>query len=224
MALDMEIVGHGVYTPREVARLIGGTSVEVLRWTRGSGPTPALWDGYYKEIEDTTELSFADLIELRVVKSFRRANISLQAIRFAISFAKEKFDIERPLSSLGFKTDGDEILMEAVEMDGEYVSLSKKRPGQKVFAEIVRQSLQDLEYEGSLVARWRPHVAQGVVLDPHRFFGDPILDKYGISTSTLANELPIYGSVKHLSDIYEIPEKAIRQAIKFEEALDAQQV
>lgn len=220
MPLDLDILGEGVYTPREAARLIGGTPQEVLRWTRGSGTSEPLWKAYYQPIEDTAEVSFADLIELRVVKSFRIAGISLQAIRFAIAFARDKYGIERPLSSKGFKTDGCEILMEAVEEDGEYVSLAKKRPGQKVFAEIVRQSLVDLDYEDDRVARWRPAFANGVVIDPERFFGDPILDEYGISTKTLYDEYEFFGDKKYLRNIYEIPLESINNALKFENHLD----
>lgn len=220
MPLDLNILGEGVYTPREVARLIGGTPQEVLRWTRGSGPTDPLWNAYYQQIDDSTELSFADLVELRVVRCFRRANISLQAIRFAINFARDKFNVERPLSSLGFKTDGNEILISALEEDGQLVSLSKKRPGQKVFAEIVKQSLIDLEYEGNRPIRWRPKFAKEVVIDPARFFGDPILEEYGVSTRILAAEMAEFHDEKYLSRIYGIPISSIRNAIEFEHKLD----
>ncbi|MEM9584127.1 MAG: hypothetical protein AAGA08_13535 [Pseudomonadota bacterium] len=220
MALDLTILGEGVYSPREAARLIGSTPREVLRWTRGSGPNEPLWNAYYQAIDDASELSFADLIELRVVKAFRHAGLSLQSIRFAIDFAQEKFNVERPLSSLGFKTDGEEILTDALEKDGEYVSLSKKRAGQKVFSEIVKQSLVDLEYEDNHVARWRPNFASGVVIDPRRYFGDPLLDEFGISTRTLFSEFSEFENVSYLSKIYEIPESSIENAIHFEQALD----
>lgn len=222
MPLDIEILGKGVYSPREAARLIGSTPQEVMRWTRGSGPYEPLWNAYYQPLQDTTELNFADLIEIRIVRSFRKANISMQAIRFAIQFATEKFGISHPLTAIGFKTDGQEILMEAVEKDGEYVSLSKKRPGQKVFAEIIRQSLVDLEYEEDTVARWRPKAAKGIVIDPARYFGDPILDKFGVSTSILAKENSIFNDINYLSSIYEIPKKDISEALKFEKSLDSQ--
>jgi len=91
MPLDLSILGQGVYTPREVARLIGATPQEIIRWTRGSGPSDPLWKGYYQEIDDSAELSFADLIEVRVVKSLRNAKVSMQAIRFAIQLASGKY-------------------------------------------------------------------------------------------------------------------------------------
>lgn len=221
MPLDDTILGKGVYTPREAARLVGSNSQQILRWTRGSGLNEPLWNAHYQFLDDdVTEISFLDLVEVRVVTALRRAAISLQSIRFAIAFAQEKFGIERPLASQSFKTDGTEILMEAVENDGEYVSLSKKRPGQKVFREIISQSLNDLEYEGELAVRWRPKGYSSVVIDPKRHFGDPILDEYGISTTTIYNEFKEFDDLRYLSNIYEVPQKLLRVCVLFERSLD----
>ncbi len=220
MPLDVDVFGQGIYSPRQAARLIGGTPQEVLRWTRGSGSASPLWNAHYQEIDDTTELNFSDLVELRVVKAFRRANISLQAIRFAISYARNTYAAEHPLSSLRFKIDGKEILMEAIEHDNSLVSLSKKRPGQRVFKEIVNQSLHDLEYEHGQAVRWRPASAKSVIIDPKRSFGTPILRDYGISTSIIAEEFKIFGDARYLGKIYDVPLRLINEVIRYEAELD----
>ncbi|PHQ86257.1 MAG: hypothetical protein COB65_01370 [Thalassobium sp.] len=150
----------------------------------------------------------------------RNAGISLQAIRFAISLAQEKFGIDKPLSSREFKTDGSQILMHAIENDGELVSLSKKYPGQKVFAKIVLPSLKNLEYDDGHVARWRPAQTKDIVIDPKRLFGAPVLDDFGVSTSMLFEEHKDYGDIGYLSRVYEIPRKLILHAIRYEQALD----
>jgi uncharacterized protein (DUF433 family) len=110
--------------------------------------------------------------------------------------------------------------MDAIEDDGDVVSLSSKRAGQKVFREIVAQSLTDLEYEGDYVARWRPKRHEAVVIDPSRHFGDPILDHYGVSTKTLSDEFRNFGSLEYLAAIYEIPKPALRAGLLFEAQLD----
>lgn len=221
MPLDDRILGKGVYTPKEAARLVGTNAQQVLRWTRGSGPNEPLWSAHYQFLDnDVTELSFFDLIEVRVVNALRKASISLQSIRFAISFAQKKYGIERPLASQAFKTDGTEILMQAIENDGEYVSLSKKRPGQKVFGEIIAQSLNDLEYEGEMAARWRPQNYNAVIIDPERHFGDPILDAYGVSTKIINDEFKELSDLNYLSRLYEIPKKALQVCVLFERSLD----
>jgi uncharacterized protein (DUF433 family) len=218
--LDTDIFGQGIYSPRQAARLIGSTPQEVLRWTRGSGPFDPLWNAYYQKLDDTTELSFADLIEVRVVRALRNASVSLQAIRFAIQFAQEKYQVVRPLVTLEFRTDGTEILAKALEHDGEYVSLSKKRPGQKVFAEIVNQSLRDLEYDDETAARWRPAKHKAVIIDPKRQFGQPVLDEYGLSTEQIFSEFKQFNDAAYLARIYEVPQHAVDSAIRFERSLE----
>lgn len=220
MPLDVEILGAGIYTPQQAARLTRSTPQEVLRWTRGSGKTSALWDAHYQFLDDTKELSFIDLIELSVVKAFRQAGVSLQAIRFAIEFAEKRFSVKHPLSTLQFKLDGSEILAAALEKDGDLISLSKKNPGQKVFPQIVAQSLSDLEYEDGKSVRWRPKVARDIVIDPKRMFGAPILDTYGIQTSTIFNEYKYFNDLGYLSGVYEVPVGLLSAAIKFELSLE----
>jgi uncharacterized protein (DUF433 family)/GNAT superfamily N-acetyltransferase len=223
MPLDTAILGKGVYTPSQAARLIGGRADEVLRWTRGRAGSNPLWHAEYHDLEESSAVSFADLIELRVVKAFRKNGISLQAIRFAIEFAEDKFGVSRPLSSMKFKTDGREILVQALRKEGDgenLVSLSPRRPGQIVFSEIVRQSLSDVEYEDDHVVRWRPAQAKRVVLDPKRQFGAPILDDCGISTKTLYDEYKIFADKKYLASIYEIPLSSVESALKYEGELE----
>jgi uncharacterized protein (DUF433 family) len=220
MPLDGAILGVGIYSPRQAARLLRSSPQDVLRWTRGSGPHEPLWKAHYQFLDDTTEISFVDLIELRVVRALRVAGISLQAIRYAIELAKNRFDIERPLSTTQFKTDGTEVLMDAVEHDGELVSLSKKRPGQKVFARLVAQSVKGLEFEGDRVSRWRPEQAKHVVIDPERSFGEPILDDYGVSTATLFRDFERFHDHKYLSRLYEIDIAQVKDAVGFEGGLN----
>lgn len=224
MPLDAVIFGLGVYTPREAARLVGGTAQEVLRWTRGSGPTEPLWKAHYQYLEDTTELSFFDLIEVRVVKAMRLAGVSMQSIRYAIRLAANRFGVERPLATQNFRLSGRQILMDALENDGELISLSKANPGQKVFTEIVRQSLNDLEYEDDLVARWRPSAASFVVIDPQRSFGAPVLDDFGISTRVLFDEFLQCNDARYLSRVYEIPLRYINDALRYESGLESAKI
>ncbi|MCC5991023.1 MAG: MerR family transcriptional regulator [Rhodobacteraceae bacterium] len=220
MPLDGPIFGEGIYKPREAARLIGTTPQEILRWTRGSGPNAPIWTGHYQFVDESTEISFIDLVELRVVRALRSNGVSLQAIRYAIEYAKAKLAIDRPLSTLSFKTDGPEILVDATENDGHLISLSKKRPGQKVFRKIIDQSLSGLEYKNQRPERWRPTIVEHVVLDPNRSFGTPVIDNIGISTQTIFTEWQRSKSIKYISRLYEVDERFVRDAIKFEKTLD----
>lgn len=222
MALDFEILGRGVYSPQEAARLVGILPRDVLRWTRGSGPNDPLWNAQYQCIEDSTEISFIDLVEVRVVAALRNSGTSLQAIRFAIDFAQVAFGIARPLASLNFFTDGKEILIEALEKDGQLTSLKKHSAGQKVFRDVVDQSLKGIEFSNQRPVRWWPEKTNSIVIDPSRSFGTPILSQYGISTTCLYNEFEGMKNIRRLAKLYEVPEGVVRKAIKFEQGLNGQ--
>jgi uncharacterized protein (DUF433 family) len=192
-----------------------------VRWTYGAAGRPPLWRAYYSDLADSRELSFAELTELRVVKAMRRAGLSLQSIRFAIELARDRFGLEKPLSTRSFKVDGKEILL-VVQEEGGLVSLSSRHAGQSVFREIVQQSLSDLEFDGERPLRWAPRGARGIVIDPRRLFGQPILGDYGVSTRTLRDDYDTFGDLQYLSSIYEIPREKVRAAINFERSLDGQ--
>lgn len=220
MPLDGAILGEGIYQPSEAARLIGVKAQDVLRWTRGTAQIQPIWKAHYQFIDDTTEISFADLVELRVVRSLRSKGISLQAIRFAVDLAQSAFGIDRPLSSVAFKNDGREILMDAIEKDGQLVSLSKNRPTQKVFKQIISQSVSGLEYDGKTLQRWRPTIARHVVIDPQRAFGTPVIDKVGISTKVIFREWERFKNYKTVSQIYEVDETLVKDAVQYEDKLN----
>jgi len=221
MPLDHTILGKGVYTPARAARLARTTTQQVMRWTRGSGRSEPLWRAHYRLLDDdATEISFLDLVEVRVVAAMRRAGVSLQSIRYAISFAQDRLGIERPLASHSFKVEGTALLMEAAERDGALLHLSKGYAGQSVFREIIEQSLNDLEYDNDLPARWRPKGFREVIIDPARRFGAPILDKFGLSTSVIFKEYREFSDLGYLASIYEVPARVIKAGIDFEASLE----
>lgn len=221
MSKSVNILGAGIYTAKDAARLIGTTPAAIRHWLLGGADRQPLWRPHYADLTDGREISFGDLMELRVVVALRAAGLSLQSIRFAITLAQEKFGLERPLSTRSFKTDGREILLTVAGDEG-LVSLSRRSAGQHVYREVVAQSLLDVEFESDHVARWLPRTARSIVIDPGRLFGEPVLDRYGIATRTIYEDFLAYGDAKHISAIYEIPVSAVRGGINFERGLDGQ--
>ncbi len=220
LTFEKPILGSGVYSPREVARYVGTNVQSILRWTRGSGSSEPLWQNYYYALEDDSELNFQDLMEIRVVAKFRKEGLSMQSIRYAINLARETFKTDYPLSHEAFKTDGQQIWVQALNEEN-LTSLSKKYPLQKSFKEIILPSLVDAEFENGRPSIWRPAIGENVVvLDPNRSFGASVVDDFGISTSVLAEEYMEFENVDYLSKIYEIPKDLVISAINFEFILD----
>ena len=82
--------------------------------SKPTGTVP-LGIGYYTAAnDDTLELGFRDLIELRFVAAFIAEGLALQTIRACLSTARELVDCDHPFSTRRFKTDGKRIFLETV--------------------------------------------------------------------------------------------------------------
>ena len=215
---NTEVIGHGVYPLRRAAALIGTTPAKLRRWTRGTSKSDPLFTARYRGL-DTTELSFIDLVEARVVNALRAEGISLQAIRTAIEIAKDLFGEDRPFASSRFRTDGAEVFLE-LERDGSLHRLSRRMPGQGVFPSVVGPTLKDIDYGDGRAQRWTPAGHPTVVIDPARAFGRSIIATTGVPTETLAASAARHGIELTALD-FEVDEADVAAAVAFEEPLAA---
>jgi hypothetical protein len=163
-----DALGRGAYGAAEALRLINFrraaaaaqrrmSGQTVVRWLGGRDQSQALWRPDFRPIEDDDafDVSFRDLIELRFVKAFRDAGLSLQTIRECVSRAADIAHDVRPFSTRRFRTDGKTIFFEITNgvREGELADLKRR---QNVFHRIVEPSLHDLEFDADVLARWYP--------------------------------------------------------------------
>jgi len=229
------LFGRGFYGASESVRLINFHRREsssrkvgpqtIRRWiegyvTRGKS-SPPLWMADYQNRDRLLELSFRDVIELRFVKAFRDAGVSLQTIRTCIERAKNEIDDARPFSTLNFRTDGRTIfhLITSDVNEGEMTDLRNR---QNVFRTMIEPSLKDLEFDGDELKRWRP-LGQGskVAVDPAKAFGRPIVLGHGVTTEALASAVPVEGSQQAVARLFEVPLSVVRDALVMQERLAA---
>jgi len=235
-------LGRGVYGAPDALRLINfrrnreapGRSVSrqtVVRWLRGydyedrgggirhSAP---LWRPDYANDDDTIEVSFRDLIELRFVKAFRDVGLGLPTIRECFKRAVVEVHDERPFSTQRFRTDGKTIFLEITHdvREGELLDLRQR---QRVFHRVVAPSLRDLEFDAEVVARWFPLgiSRKSIVVDPTRAFGRPIVVEGSVPTEILFEAVKTEGSPDKVAKLYEVPLSAVREAVMFQEQLAA---
>jgi uncharacterized protein (DUF433 family)/DNA-binding transcriptional MerR regulator len=235
------ILGRGVYGVADALPLINfqrqasvqghSISLKMLRrWLRGYDYTvsgekrhaPPLWNPDYTNEDETIEVSFRDLIELRFVKAFKDAGLSLRTIRECFGRAVEAVKDDRPFSTQRFRTDGRTIFLEVTHdvHEGELVDL-KRRQG--VFHRIVAPTLRDLEFDADVVARWFPlgTTRRTILIDPARAFGHPIVASGGVPTEILYEAIEIEGSPQRVAKLYEVPLIAVNDAVAFERQLAA---
>src|SRR3954463_14576027 len=142
------IFGRGVYDATEAVRLLNfkrdvtslGRSVSrntISRWLTGydymvqgeKRHSEPLWQSDYVNDNQTLEISFRDLIELRFVKAFRDAGLGLPTIRECFLRAVEEVKDERPFSTSKFRTDGKTIFLDITHdvREGELIDLRRKQ-------------------------------------------------------------------------------------------------
>jgi uncharacterized protein (DUF433 family) len=226
------LLGVGLYTLTDAARLLHMPAATVRRWLNGytyadsSGQHHAapLWASEIAPADGRPRgLSFRDLMELRIIHVLVDNGISLQAIRRGLEIARSEINENRPLSSARLKTDGVTWFLQVGQETSEPRLLDLvKRRGQYGFHGLIAPSFRDVDFEGMEPARWWPmgHAA-GVVLDPKQRFGSPIIAEYGVPTSALALAASTEGSAAAAARYYEVPLKAVRNAVEFERGLAA---
>lgn len=220
----LDAIGQGIYTLSEAARLLQARQRSIRRWVAGYDYTSndvvqhsePLFLPDHPEVDDQITISFRDLVELRFVNAFTKAGIGLKAIRNMLTHAREEVASDRPFSSARFRTDGRTIFLESVEVSGDN-KLMDLRDKQFVIKKIVESTFRDLDLEDDLVRRWRPYKGKPtIVIDPQRAFGQPIAAASGVPTVTLADAVSAEGSVARVARLYEVDERVVRDAVKYQ--------
>jgi hypothetical protein len=228
---DIIALDVGYYTVPEAARLLRARAKNIARWLGGYSyrnregvaiEAPPLWRPQLPRLGPQLELGFRDLIELRFVIAFVEQGVSLNVIRRCLENARRIVDEERPFATRKFRTDGRTIFLESLAQEGaENVGVVDLKTNQLAFKAVIEQSFKDLDWDGDIVARWRPHRGRAsIVVDPKRAFGAPVVAEYGIPTSALAAAADANG-VEGAARLFETTVALVREAGAFETSLMA---
>jgi uncharacterized protein (DUF433 family)/DNA-binding transcriptional MerR regulator len=228
---DGKLVGIGLYTVPEAARLTGVPRQTIRRWLLGyrtgrDGAAPGLppvWHGQVPRIDGTVGLGFLDLMELRFVRAFRQHGVSLAVIRQTAERARDIFQRDHPFTRTRFLTDGRWIFAETVEETGETALLNLAR-SQYAFQDVIKPSLyKSIRFsdDGEAVTWFPQWPKKQVLVDPRRSFGRPIVVHGGVPTETLARAVAAEGSEQRVARWYEVPVESVKAAVAFEGDLAA---
>ena len=222
---DLDLLGVGLYSIREAARISRVPAEHIRRWLWGSRSVAGgeiressvpLWTPELPALDHARALSFRDLVEVQFVHRFRQEGLSLQSIRKTIGVAAKLLQESYPLSSVKFKTDGKTILAQVIE-PGERGYVFDLATGQYLLEFILDYLYDALEYSefDDLVRWWPLGKDRRVVIDPRRSFGRPIIEE-GVPTAILAGSFKAEGSVVAVARWFEIPERSVEDALDFE--------
>lgn len=226
------LLGVGVYTVPEAARLTHIPARTIRRWavgyryTRGEAvhSAPAVWKRQIATVEDSVALSFRDLIEVRFVAFFRGRGVSWKAIRTAAQCAAEIIQDSHPFSTKRFKTDGKSIFAELIQASGKETLLDLARQQYEIKSVVEPFLYEGLEFSdlGLAPVRWWPlGKNRRVTIDPERSFGQPIVSPESVPTSILAKAYRAEGTIDAVARWFMVPNKAVADAVEFETQLAA---
>ena len=224
------LLGVGIYSIPEASRLTGVPADAIRRWLWGykrrtADGTPVhsapLWSPQIPVIDHSKALGFRDLIEIRFVDHFKKNSLSLRSIRGIIGAATDLVEASYPLSTVKFKTDGKRVLAEVLEGE-ERRLVFDLRTGQLLFSFYWDKLYDALEYSAydELLRWWPLGKARRVLVDPKRNFGQPISPE-GVPTHVLASAFRAEGSIESVVSWYKVEPESVRDAVDFEQRLQA---
>ncbi len=220
----MGILGHGVYSLPEAARLTHLNRRRVREWFHGRPQEQArkpVFRSDYQSVGGDRAISFLDLIELKVAGQLRDRGVSLQSLRKVHKQLQTDLKARHPFCRKEVLTDGKRVF--TLGLDDEYMAeMVEVLSHQRVFADILLPFLKRIDYDEAtrLARRWC--IDEMVVIDPAICLGKPIIGEVGIATSILADAYVANNNDAELvADWFKIHSKHVIAAADFERSLAA---
>src|SRR4051794_36241923 len=130
------MLGHGVYSIPEAARLTHLRPQRVREWFSGrGGPRGYVFRSDYQPVQGDRAISFLDLVELFVASQLRDHGVSMQALRKVYKTLERDFRTRHPFCRREILSDGKNVFILGLDERGadEMVDVLSR---QRVFVEI----------------------------------------------------------------------------------------
>lgn len=220
-----DIRDQPAYTLAEASRYLKLPVATLRAWAVGRAYPTAQGARHFRPLiqpprRQPTQLSFWNLIEAHVLRSFRTDHgVSLKALRQARDFAQKQLGIDRLLLRKELCADGGKLFLDRY---GELISLSAS--GQLAMRQLLEEHLKRVEWDAwKFPVRLYPFLsaemageARPIAIDPGISFGRPVVARLGISTAILAERLDAGESVDDLAADYGLSVPEIEQAVLYE--------
>ncbi|MDI4235562.1 hypothetical protein OZ411_22400 [Bradyrhizobium sp. Arg237L] len=219
-----DLLEIGIYSIPDAAELVGAPQASVRVWVEGhTGKQEPVIINQLGRVGDRTAVSFANLMELRFIARFAKAGVNLREIRRIMSEARETLSHPHPFATKTvFRTDGRKIVAEIARRNGLMLVYDLRSKNYEIPSVVMKSLREDVVFDPQGEAiEWtpRPKIAPNVIVHPRIEFGHPVLKGSNIPTDAIARAVKVEGSAQFVADIFEIPVRHVREAVKFEENL-----
>jgi uncharacterized protein (DUF433 family) len=215
---EADVLGRGVYSFAEAARLTGLAPQRVRSWFRR--PTRLGRTAFSADFDGAPfNLSFLDLVDVVVAGRLREEGVSLQSLRKVYDQIQDELAQKHAFAVVELFTDGRSIFRRAVTKIGEE-HLEDLVTRQQAFPKVVLPFLRKLNYDPAtrLANRW--NIADAVVVDPSLNFGSPTVVAGGVRTEILAAAFRANDAdAAKVAAWYELTTRDVEAAVAFEAQL-----
>jgi len=226
---QLKWIGLGLYTIAEAHQLTRVPAATIRRWIKGYryrradgfAEAPSVWQADLLFDSQRPALTFLDLLDVRIVDSFRKYGVRWTIIREAARIACDTFGSKHPFSKRRFRTDGRRIFAD-LEQGGRRRLLDVSER-QFVFEEAISRTLYEgVEFENDEAQRWYPlWPSKAIVLDPRLAFGRPITSRSGVPADILVAAVNAEKSEAAAAHTYRVALSEVRAAIEWHSRLAA---
>jgi len=220
-----DLLEAGIYTVAQAAYLIGASERRVRGWIAGypGRSVEPLVENELGWSSGRLALSFRNLLELRFIALFEENKVSINHIRAIMDEVRTITKHPHPFATnIVFRTDQRRIVGEITERISGKKIYDLKKKNFELF-EVVYRTLKDdvvFDFNGN-AQYWRPRkdIAPNVIVHPKFSFGLPILRDSKVPTQTLADAVAVEKSATVVAELFELPVRQVREAVRFETEL-----
>lgn len=219
-AKTTSILGNGVYSFSEAGRLLGVHAQTVRAWFKGWGSdgSPVLCGDYAEIAADRNLISFLDLVDVLVTSKLRESNVSLPTIRKAYLKLCKQFKTSHPFGRQELLTDETgRVFLGVARDEGDRILIDIIKE-QHAFPSILEPYLKRIQYDPTTcIAQLLRLNDDGVILDPGRKYGQPIVETNGLPTALLAAAYEANGEdAEIVAEWYRVEPSEVEVAVRFE--------
>ncbi|MCK9871577.1 DUF433 domain-containing protein [Nocardiopsis dassonvillei] len=206
----------GVLNVSDAARYLGTKRTTLSGWAHGHGDAPPLVHALPNSPNQlTATMPFIALAEAHVLRALHDAGVRPQRIRPALQRLREEFG-PYALVARELATDGVDVLWDFSRTTGGE-GIIEGRTGQGVLREIVQDYLKYITWVDDKYPERLRLMTSGtyrVVIDPHRFFGQPYFEDSGVRVADVAGMLQADEAPEVVADEFGIDLDTVRTAAR----------
>jgi uncharacterized protein (DUF433 family) len=210
------LLGSGIYTVPDIARLLGISNQKVRRWL-------SYWNrwlekkynqSYSWQADGSQAVSFRSLVDFNVFYQLADSGIPTKSILQTYEELGDKLQTPYPFANektiKDLASDGKMVL---IKNKGVYIRLDGSYQTALPF---IKDFLKKLEFHNHIASKlWPIGKNKKIVCDPRRQFGQPVIEGTNIFPETVYGLYKGGESKKFIASLYELSPKQVRDAIEF---------